>query len=362
MELARILQGHRDDIQRLFQVLVDVDLFDCDQDMPCRRTSQAFHDDHSCLGRAMTHFPRLTVFRTIQPFFGPFYTFELEHDDPFRMPVALECFGGATANNILTAIFFDRRPSQLLVLLVSNRIGHFNFNNHVSRHVSLSLRQHGTKRSVNATADFSIGQRSIRIRPINTNAITNTLISAFLIFFAGNVKAQAAPKVADGDFESPLLSGGYQHNLPIGPGQPWTFTGHSGIARNAAGGFDVSGPSTNQFGFLQSPNSSFSQTIVFSSAGEYTLSYSVAGRIPNETYRWGGNLEYIISIAASGSDKPLFSVNSSTSNKQPFKPEARRFSIPASGSYVLMFKGAPGPPHDDSALFDNITIKREPTQ
>ena len=196
-------------------------------------------------------------------------------------------------------------------------------------------------------------------RDMKTAGLVALTVTLFL-FGAGDANAQTAAKVADGDFETTRLTSNYKHNPEVGPGQPWIFTGHSGLARISSEGFHVPGPSTGQCGFLQSPNSSFSQSVHFPTAGEFILSYALAGRDSFEKPKWGGNLDYIVLIVPSGGDKPILHVADSTTNSQPFKMIAHRFSVPTAGDYTLIFKGAPGPPHDDTALFDNIIIAVEP--
>ena len=105
---------------------------------------------------------------------------------------------------------------------------------------------------------------------MKTAGLVALAVTLFL-FGAGDANAQTAAKVADGDFETTRLTSNYKHNPEVGPGQPWIFTGHSGLARISSEGFHVPGPSTGQCGFLQSPNSSFSQSVHFPTAGDISI-------------------------------------------------------------------------------------------
>ena len=94
----------------------------------------AIHQNHVRRGGAMTHLARLAIFLAVEPFFRAIHGREFEDDDPFWLPVALEHFGFAATDNVFAALGMYARRRLFLILLVTDGVGHFDFNNYVSRH------------------------------------------------------------------------------------------------------------------------------------------------------------------------------------------------------------------------------------
>ncbi len=165
--------------------------------------------------------------------------------------------------------------------------------------------------------------------------------------------------IVNGNFETPDLGGGSgEYNPPTGAGQPWTFLNQSGIAIDNPLQFDVSGSSSGQFAFLQMTDvndAAISQTISFSSAGSFTLSYLDAGR---DAAGLGGDLNYHLTIQQ-GVSPAILSVFDSTTSGQPFTTNSYNFTVPAAGNYTLTFTAvshAPGNGSDDTAFIDNVAV------
>lgn len=165
--------------------------------------------------------------------------------------------------------------------------------------------------------------------------------------------------IVNAGFETPNLGGGsFEYNPPTGPGQPWTFLNQSGIAIDDPAQFDVSGSSSGQFAFLQMlevNDAAISQTINFSSAGLFTLSYLDAGR---DAAGLGGDLNYHLTIQQ-GVSPAILSAFDSTTSGQPFTVNSYNFSVLSAGNYTLTFTAvshAPGNGSDDTAFFDNVAV------
>jgi hypothetical protein len=157
------------------------------------------------------------------------------------------------------------------------------------------------------------------------------------------------PQVADGGFETPVVSSvppGYQYNPS---GSPWTFWGYSGLSGNGTGFTDgnPNAPEGSQVAFLQKAGS-FSQTVNFA-AGTYNLSFLAAQR---------GNQN----------DAPqTFEVDIDGTKVGTFTPAGTsyrsyttdNFSVTA-GNHTISFMGRdPDPVHqDDTAFLDGVTLQR----
>ena len=81
----------------------------------------------------------------MQPFLGPLHIFELKNDNSLGLPIAFECFRRAAAHNVFASVLCHSRSSEFLIFLVTDWIGYFNFNDHISSHLSLNLTKQLTK-------------------------------------------------------------------------------------------------------------------------------------------------------------------------------------------------------------------------
>ena len=169
-----------------------------------------------------------------------------------------------------------------------------------------------------------------------------------------------AQTVGNLGFENPALgSNPFIYDPAIGPAQQWTFQQASGVAQNDASNFHVNGSTDGQFGFLQGNNTAasgiISQTISFSAAGAYQLSYFEAGRISNGSGAFG-DLSYNITIASSGGGVAALNVNDSTTSAEPFTLTSYAFTLPSNGNFTLTFTALNAGHNDDTAFFDDVSI------
>ncbi|HUE40836.1 MAG TPA: hypothetical protein VMO75_02820 [Chthoniobacterales bacterium] len=168
------------------------------------------------------------------------------------------------------------------------------------------------------------------------------------------VSQSSAQTVNNGSFEFPALP---LNSFSYDPGgATWLFTADSGIINAPGGGFlGPAAPDGSQYAFLQSAFApgTFSQSIDFTLAGTYQLSYLVGGR-PNNGGP-AGDLSYEILL-----DSTVIATDATTSG-QPFTTRLFQFSTTA-GSHTLSFEVAPGATGDNTAFFDQISIQvPEPT-
>ena len=82
----------------------------------------------------MPHFAGLAVFFAVEPFFGAFHRREFENYDAFRIPIAFENFGFATADDIFASVLMNRGRRLFLVFFVADWIDNFYFDDNVSSH------------------------------------------------------------------------------------------------------------------------------------------------------------------------------------------------------------------------------------
>jgi hypothetical protein len=167
-----------------------------------------------------------------------------------------------------------------------------------------------------------------------------------VVLFAACCSSVDAATIANGSFETPVLSDGAFVYNPTGAG--WTFSNFSGIVNYAPGapGFAASAPPPDgdQFALLQF--GSFSQLIDFGSGGLFHLSFFDAGRVAGATY--GGNAEYAITLDG------LQIGGGSTTSGQAFTFHSLDITVLA-GSHTLAFTTVPLP-GDNTAFFDDITF------
>jgi hypothetical protein len=160
----------------------------------------------------------------------------------------------------------------------------------------------------------------------------------------------SAQTVTNGSFELPALPSNSFSYDPTGA--TWLFTANSGIINAPGGGFfGPTAPDGNQYAFLQSATSpgAFSESINFTLAGTYQLSYLVAGR-SDDGFGATGNLSYEILL-----DSAVIATDT-TDTAQPFTTQLFQFSTTA-GDHTLSFEVAPGSTGDNTAFFDRVAIQ-----
>ena len=158
-----------------------------------------------------------------------------------------------------------------------------------------------------------------------------------------------AQNVTNGSFETPVLA---PDSFAYNPGgATWLFAADSGIINAPGGGFfGPAAPDGSQYAFLQSANApgAFSQSINFTLAGTYQLSYLVAGR--SDAGGPAGNLSYEILL-----DSTVIATDATTTG-QPFTAQLFQFTTTA-GNHTLSFEVAPGSTGDNTAFFDRVAIQ-----
>jgi hypothetical protein len=163
----------------------------------------------------------------------------------------------------------------------------------------------------------------------------------------------AAQSVTNGSFETPALP---PNSFSYDPsGATWAFIANSGIINAPGDGFfGPPAPDGSQYAFLQtSPDGMFSQSISFTLAGTYELSYSVAGRSGNG-FGAAGNLAYEVLLDST----PIAS--DSTTTGQPFTNRSFDFAAGA-GNHTLTFQALPSANGgDDTAFFDMVGVQQVP--
>ena len=185
------------------------------------------------------------------------------------------------------------------------------------------------------------------------------------VLIAHSSKAQT---LGNTDFSVPALAPGvfFEFAPPGGSGQPWAFVAAaSGIANDYGGdprtSYMVSDPNyTGQYAFLQlagGGTGSISQVVTFTSAGNYSISFSAAGRVPS----WagsGGNLRYSVEVAPIAGGTKVLSVTDTSADSQPFTRETHDFMIPALGDYLISFTALSGYGEygDNTALITDVSV------
>jgi len=158
--------------------------------------------------------------------------------------------------------------------------------------------------------------------------------------------------VVNGNFSTPSMgSGSFSYNTA---GGSWSFLGGTGIS-GASGPWAPNGGASSQFAFLQisagSPSASFSQTITFSSAGVYDLSYLEGTRAGY------GITQYSVSLTRVSDTLNVFSASDSSAANQSFQSVTYSVTVPTAASYVLSFTSLPGGDLTDrAAAFDNVSF------
>ena len=156
----------------------------------------------------------------------------------------------------------------------------------------------------------------------------------------------AAVIVNDASFENINIDpNSFQYN-PVSP--DWTFIDEAGVIDPFAAFSSLEAPDGEQFSFIQR-GGSFFQDIFFPVAGEDTISYFEAGRIPIPGLTHiQGNLGYEISV---GGD--VFHTDSTFTSQSFSLVEANFFTT--AGTHSITFKGVTFS-SDDTGYFDAISI------
>lgn len=185
--------------------------------------------------------------------------------------------------------------------------------------------------------------------------ISMKLLSKIAIALAASVlsaAAFAAPinEVENAGFEVPNQFGGYKY-LTGNSDYGWSFLKGSGVASNDGGGFNVTGASGNQAGFLQGNGSSFFQNFDFEGA-QVSISFLAESRpsggnpisvmIDNQVLSFGGFT--------------LFTPSSSTS----FTSYTSELISLTSGVHSLAFSGVGIAGLDITSFIDGVTINAVP--
>jgi hypothetical protein len=161
-----------------------------------------------------------------------------------------------------------------------------------------------------------------------------------------------AQTVGNSSFETPSLPANSFSYDPSGG--TWTFAANAGIINAPGGGFvGPSAPDGSQYAFLQSANNpgALSQSITFSLAGTYQLSYLVAARSDNGLGA-AGNLSYQVLL-----DSTVIG-NDATVSGQPFTSRSFNF-VASSGSHTLTFEPIANEV-DNTAFLDVVAIQPVP--
>jgi len=159
----------------------------------------------------------------------------------------------------------------------------------------------------------------------------------------------SAATVSNNGFEKPAVGTddyyAFQYNpVTVADTQNWTFTGNAGVTGNNSGftSGNATAPDGTQVAFLQTDDSSISQSISFPTSGIYTLSTVTAQR---------GNWNIGPQRANVYLDDVLVGMASPTSATY----EKVSLAISASaGAHVLSFKGVAG--NDCTLFIDQVTL------
>lgn len=192
----------------------------------------------------------------------------------------------------------------------------------------------------------------MRVQIKTSSAVAAAMLTIGSLLTASIVTGQT---VQNASFETPAIS---SNSFTYDPaGASWSFTGNSGIINAPGAGFGgPSAPDGNQYAFLQSgfagvSPGAFSQTINFTLAGTYQLTYLVAGRPPNGSGSFG-DLAYDVRL-----DSTVIGTDTTTSS-EPFTQMSFTFTA-AAGNHTLTFE-TNQINSDDTAFIDAVAIRAVP--
>lgn len=193
------------------------------------------------------------------------------------------------------------------------------------------------------TASIPANWNSVRLRIDGANGKGDDIA---LNYLQGAVNS--APTVAGAGFEAPSTSS-YIYD-PTGSG--WAFTGNAGIQANGSALGAPTAPNGTQTAFLQSAgagvtgqNGRLSQTLNFTTAGQYALNFKIAQR----SYSPGGT--QVLGVYLDGVFLQSFTPGSSTS----WDTVSLNFNIALTGNHTLMF-AAMNSGGDQSLFLDDIHL------
>ena len=185
--------------------------------------------------------------------------------------------------------------------------------------------------------------------------------SSVVVFFASLIipllvaRVVSGQSVPDPSFETPAIA--FNSFVYNPAGAPWIFSGTSGIINAPGSGFNgPTAPDGNQYAFLQTgvgghAPGAFSQTITFTLAGTYQLTYSVAGR-PPDGFGAFGDVTYDVRL-----DSTIIGTDS-TKSSQPFTAHLFTF-VTSAGDHTLTFEASPNNA-DNTAFIDGVSIVAVP--
>ncbi len=165
----------------------------------------------------------------------------------------------------------------------------------------------------------------------------------------------SAQTIVNAGFSTPTqTTTGYTYNPASAD---WTFLGQGGIAGKSSAWAPI-GNATSQFAFLQvhtQDTNSISQSISFTTAGTFLLSYLEGGR---ESYP---GLSYTVSVTSDGDNSVIFSTSDSNTTGAAFSYTSYWVTIPSTGNYTLKFEAVSGGVYTDRAvLFDDVAFTAIP--
>lgn len=174
-----------------------------------------------------------------------------------------------------------------------------------------------------------------------------TIAFGALLISGGGARAQT---INNGSFELPAL-GATPFTALI---QDWGGApgGSAGVSQNVAGGFSVTGGAANglQYAYLQGANSGiFNNQVNLTASTQYTLNYSIAGRLNG-----GGNTTYQVLL-----NNSALLASGSTTTGMAFTNNSLSFVATNTGLQEIRFvvTGTNGDPNpDQTMLLDLVTI------
>ena len=158
--------------------------------------------------------------------------------------------------------------------------------------------------------------------------------------------APARAQLFNGGFEAPLLGASpFSTNLISN----WGGSPSYGVSQNVVGGFQATGGAAEgtQYAYMQGVASAISQTVNFAVAGNYTLTWSDAGRTGGAGF--GGNTTYALLVGG----VPLSSFTTITG--QGFSTKSASFAIVTPGLIQVRYDVSTSV-GDNTALIDNVIL------
>ena len=161
-----------------------------------------------------------------------------------------------------------------------------------------------------------------------------------------------AQTILNGGFETPVAPAGNFVEQPSQASSSWLFGNFRTGISAANGPWAPLGTVTSQFAYLQNGGGTtgiFSQSINFSSAGDFTLSYLEGSRA------FHSDVSYDVTLTKDSNSSVTFLVSENSGANQPFTLVSYSVTIPTAGAYTLTFAGV-DTGSDRAAAFDNIAF------